>query len=99
MQVPGTRDPSLGDIIGTLPASRADLLQRIERWTQRRKIGLCRGLCANIVTTSEVMLAHGLTQDEIDGWMEAYRNKDFEALKIGYRRKRAADPPCGLPDR
>lgn len=90
MEAPGRRDPSLGDIIGTLPASRADLLKRIERWTQGRKVGLCRGLCANIVTPAEVMLAHGLAQHEIDGWMEAYKNRDFEALKIGYRRKRAA---------
>jgi hypothetical protein len=67
--------------------SRDDLLKRVERWTQARKIRLCRGLCAEIIIASEVMLAHGLSQHEIDHWMEAYRRKDFEALKVGYRRK------------
>lgn len=74
----------------TVAATRSDLLQRVERWTQWRKIKLCRGLCAEIVIASEVMLAHGLAEHEIDRWMEAYKRKDFEALKVGYRRKRRA---------
>ena len=78
------------DLVGTISADRSDLLKRVERWTQARKIGLCRGLCAEVVIAGEVMLAHGLTQDEIDSWMEAYKRKDFEALKVGYRRKRTA---------
>jgi hypothetical protein len=43
---------------------------------------------ANVIVPSEVILAHGLTQDEIDRWMEAYKRRDFEALKVGYCRKR-----------
>ena len=84
----------LHDIIDVIPVSRADLLKRVERWTQRRKISLCRGLCAKIVTTSEVLAAHDLAQDEIDRWMEAYKGRDFDALKAGYRRKRAAAFAC-----
>ena len=90
MPAPRIHDPTLQDIVGTIPVSRDDLLKRVERWTQGRKISLCQGLCAKIVTTSEVVLAHGLAQDEIDRWMEAYNGKDFEALRVGYRRKRAA---------
>ena len=97
MQASGMPDPSLQDIIGTIPVSRADLLKRVERWTQGRKISLCRGLCAEIVTISEVVRAHGLALDEIDRWMEAYKGKDFEALKVGYRRKRTAVVGNNLP--
>jgi hypothetical protein len=89
MDAPGIRDPIRRDLVGTIPDSRSSLLKRVERWTQGRKISLCRGLCAEIVTTSEVMLAHGLAQYEIERWMEAYKRKDFEALKVGYRRKRS----------
>lgn len=90
MESPGGRDPIRRDIIDTIPDSRSDLLKRVERWTQGRKISLCRGLCAEVVTTSEVMLAHGLAYDEIDRWMEAYKRRDLEALKVGYRRRRRA---------
>jgi len=90
MESPRIRDSSYLDIIGTIPDSRSDLLKRVERWTQRRKVSLCRGLCAAIVTTSEVMLAHGLAYDEIDRWMAAYKRKDLEALKVGYRERRRA---------
>ena len=72
------------------PASRSDLLKRVARWTCGRKINLCKGLAAKVITASEAIPAHGLTQDEIDRWMEAYGRNDFEALKIGYRRKRRA---------
>jgi hypothetical protein len=72
------------------PASRSDLLERVERWTCGRKVKLCKGLATKVITASEVIPAHGLTQDEIDRWMEAYERNDFEALKIGYRRKRSA---------
>ena len=78
------------DIIGIIAVCRSDLLKRIDRWTQGRKIKLCRGLCAEVIIASEVMLAHGLAQDEIDRWMDAYNRKDFEALKVGYCRKRTA---------
>jgi hypothetical protein len=90
MDVTAIRDRIRRDITGTIPIKRADLLDRVERWTQGRKISLCRGLCANIVTTSEVMVAHGLAQDEIDSWMEVYKRGNLEALKVGYRRKRKA---------
>ena len=95
METPDVRDPARLDIVGTIPDSRSDLLKRVERWTQGRKISLCRGLCAEIVTKSEVMLAHGLAYDEIDRWMEAYRRKDLEALKVGYRRRSRACPRSG----
>jgi uncharacterized protein DUF1153 len=88
------------DIIGTIRGSRSDLLKPVERWTQRRKIDLCRGLCAEIVTTSEVILAHGLAYHEIDRWMDAYRREDFESLKVGYLRKgRAGRALCRSPGR
>jgi len=61
---------------------------RVGRWTQGRKIKLCRGLCDEVVIAGEVMVARGLGQDEIGRWMDAYKRKDFEALKVGYRRKR-----------
>jgi hypothetical protein len=69
---------------------RAGLLKRVERWTYQRKIELCIGLRANLVTVSDAVLAHGLGQDEIDRWMEAYRNRDFEALKATYQKSKAA---------
>jgi len=100
MESADIRDLARLDIIGTIPDSRSDLLKRVERWTQRRKIGLCRGLCAEIVTTSEVMLAHGLAYHEIDRWMDAYKRKDFEALKVGYLAKgRARRALCQAPGR
>lgn len=100
MDSPGIRNPARPDIIGTTPGSRSSLLERVGRWTQGRKISLCRGLSAEIVTTSEVMLAHGLAQDEIDHWMEAYKRRDFEALKVGYRRRhRATGARCRIPER
>jgi hypothetical protein len=80
---------SLG-IIASVVASRSDLLRRVERWTHGRKIKLCAGLSANVIVASEVILAHGLTQEEIDRWMEAYKKGDFEALKVGYDKKRRA---------
>jgi hypothetical protein len=83
-------DVTRPDLVGTISVSRSDLLNHVERWTQARKIRLCRGLCAEVVMASEVMLAHGLAQDEIDRWIEAYKKKDFAALKAGYCRKRAA---------
>jgi len=85
---PGIYDDARRGTIGASPASRSDLLARVERWTQGRKIKLCRRLYNEVVITSEVMLVHGLGQDEIDRWMDAYKNKDFEALKVGYSRKR-----------
>jgi Protein of unknown function (DUF1153) len=81
-------DVTRPDLFVTISADRSDLLKRVERWTPARKIGLCRGLCAEVVIAGEVMLAHGLTRDELDRWMEAYKRKDFEALKAGYRKKR-----------
>jgi Protein of unknown function (DUF1153) len=86
-------------IIASKAVSRSDLLRRFERWTYGRKIKLCTGLSANVIVASEVILAHGLTQDEIDRWMEAYRKGDFEALKVGYpgsaRQKQKAGRPPG----
>ena len=70
-----------------IPLCRSDLLRRVERWTYGRKIKLCKGVSAQVISASEAILAHGLSQDEIDRWMEAYRRKDFEALKVGYARK------------
>ena|SRR5689334_7129033 len=87
-KTPGIFDDARRDTIGASATSRSDLLARIDRWTQGRKIKLCRGLCAEVIIVSEVMLAHGLGQDEIDRWMDAYKRKDFEALKVGYSRKR-----------
>jgi len=78
--------PRIGNIFAAIPVSRGELLKRVDPWTQRRKIS--RGLCAELITTSEAVLANDLAQDEIDRWMEAYKSKDFEALKVGYRRKR-----------
>jgi hypothetical protein len=66
---------------------RTDLLKRVERWTHGRKIRLCAGLRANVVSVADAILAHGLAYDEIDRWMEAYTKLDFEALKVGYARK------------
>jgi len=83
--------PRMGEawgIIVNIGASRSDLLRRFERWTHARKIRLCAGLSANVIVASEVILAHGLTQEEIDRWMEAYMKGDLEALKIGYGKKR-----------
>jgi Protein of unknown function (DUF1153) len=75
-------------IIASVIPSRSDLIRRVERWTYGRKIKLCTGLSAKVIIASEVILAHGLTQDEIDRWMEAYKKGNFEALKIGYGKKR-----------
>ena len=83
-------DATRRDVVGTVAVSRSDLLKRVERWTPACKIRLCRGLCAEVVIASEVIRVHGLSFDEIDCWMEAYKKKDFEALKVGYRRKRTA---------
>lgn len=77
-------------IIASVVASRSDLLRRVQRWTYGRKIKLCVGLSANVIVASEVILAHGLTQEEIDRWMAAYKKGDFEALKVGYGKKRRA---------
>jgi hypothetical protein len=82
-------------IIASKAVSRSDLLRRFERWTYGRKIKLCTGLSANVILASEVILAHGLTQDEIDRWMEAYGKGDFEALKVGYPRKRTSETKSG----
>jgi hypothetical protein len=83
----GTSDTAGRRIVWTVGTSRSDLLKQVARWTYGRKIRLCKGLSAKAITSTEVILAHGLTQDEIDRWMEAYRRKDFEALKVGYARK------------
>jgi hypothetical protein len=85
------RDTAGRGIACTRVASRSTLLERVERWTYGRKIELCKGLSAEVITPSEAILAHGLSQDEIARWMEAYRRKDFAALKVGYlKRGRAA---------
>ena len=81
--IPRSPDPDRWDIVATLSVDRSDLLRRVERWTCGRKIKLCTGLSSNVVLASEVILVHRLSQDEIDRWMDAYRRKDFEALKIG----------------
>lgn len=72
---------------GPRAGRRTDLLERVERWTYGRKIRLCAGLRANVVSVADAILAHGLAYDEIDRWMEAYARLDFEALKVGYPRK------------
>src|SRR5215471_18628665 len=77
-------------LIGDIAASRSYLLSRFERWTYGRKIKLCTGLSGNVVVASEVIRAHGLTQDEIDPWMDSYKKGGFEALKVRYARKRKA---------
>jgi len=82
-------------VVASKPVSRSDLLRRFERWTYGRKIKLCTGLSANVIVASEVILVHGLTQDEIDRWMEAYGKGDFEALKVGYPRKRTSETKSG----
>ena len=69
---------------------RADLLKRVERWTYRRKIQLCAGLRAKVVSVHDVIVAHALAPDEIARWTEAYRNNEFEALKATYQKSRAA---------
>jgi len=88
--VPDPRDAAGLGIVCTIVVSRSSLLKRIERWTYGRKVALCKGLAARVVTVSEAMLAHRLSQDEIGRWMEAYRRKDFEALKVGYPKRRRA---------
>jgi len=87
---PCADDVAKWGVIAAIATSRSDLLRRFERWTYSRKIKLCTGLSANVILASEVILAHGLTQDEIDRWMEAYKKGDFEALKVGYGKKRGA---------
>ena len=87
--MPGIYDDVRRDTIGASAANRSDLLAQVVRWTQGRKIKVCRGLYNEVVITSEVIRAHGLGRDEIDRWLDAYKRKDFEALKVGYRRKRA----------
>jgi uncharacterized protein DUF1153 len=77
-----------GRTIDPISATRSELLNRFERWTQARKIRLCQALCAEAILASEAMLAHGLAPEEIDRWMEAYKRRDFEALKVGYGRRR-----------
>jgi len=89
MKTPDIWDDARRDKIGASVANRSDLLERVGRWTQGRKIKLCRGLCDEAVIISEVIVAHGLGQEEIDRWMDAYKRKDFEALKVGYSTKRA----------
>jgi hypothetical protein len=69
---------------------RADLLKRVERWTYSRKIRLCAGLRAKVVSVHDVIVAHGLAPDEIARWMEAYRNNEFEALRATYQKSRVA---------
>src|SRR5262245_57804476 len=86
-RLPRASTPCIDDVakwgvIAANTTSRSDLLRRFDRWTCSRKIKMCTGLSANII------LAHELTKDEIDRWMEAYRKRDFEALKIGYGKKR-----------
>ena len=66
------------------------MLKRVERWTYGRKIQLCAGLRAKVVSVRDVIVAHGLALEEIDRWMEAYRNNEFEALKATFRKRRAA---------
>jgi hypothetical protein len=87
---PRTCETASWGIIAAIAVSRSDLLRRVERWTHGRKIKLCTGLCAKVIVASEAILAHGLTHDEIDRWMEAYKKNDFEALKVGYGKKRRA---------
>lgn len=74
-------------LIADIGVTRSDLLRCFERWTHGRKLKLCAGLCRNVTAASEVILTHGLTQDEIDRWMKAHMKGDFEALKVGYARK------------
>jgi len=82
-----TESPNWG-LIASNAVRRSHLLKPFERWTYGRKIMLCTGLSAKVIVESEAILAHGLTQDEIDRWMEAYKNGDFEALRVGYGKKR-----------
>jgi len=81
------RDTAGQGLLCTIVGSRSDLLKRVERWTYGRKVALCKGLAAKVITASEAMLAHGLSHDEIGGWMKAYRRRDFEALKVGYLKR------------
>jgi len=80
-QTPGIYDNARRNAIGASAGSRSDLLERVGRWTQRRKIKLCRGLYSGVVITSEVMLAHGLGQDEIDRWTTLTRGKSSKRSK------------------
>jgi hypothetical protein len=85
--MPRASDTDELDTIVIISVCRSDLLARVERWTYGRKIKVCKGISAKVISVSEAILAHGLSQDEIDRWMEAYRRKDFEALKVSHARK------------
>ena len=93
-KMPRIYDDACRDTIGASAANRSGLLARVGRWTQGS-----RGLYNEVVITSEVMLAHGLGQDEIDRWMDAYERKDFEALKVSATVGNARDCEAGARKR
>jgi hypothetical protein len=67
----------------TRDESRRDaLLSPAQRWAFPRKLRLCAGLAAGLITRAEVKRAHGLTDQEIDAWMAAYVRGGAAEMRI-----------------
>jgi hypothetical protein len=68
------------------------------RWNYKTKGRVCAAIIAGAVSRELVVLRYGLSEEELDGWLNAYRRAGALSLRIGNgKTKRAA--PVAPPDR
>ena len=62
--------------------SRADLPSiRTTRWVASRKGAVVKAVAAGLIRKSEALEMYALSDEELDGWMDAMRSHGERALK------------------
>lgn len=60
----------------------ADLPSGQERWVARRKAVVVEAITHGLLARDEAILRYGLTEEELDGWIETVAELGPAALKI-----------------
>ena len=64
---------------------RAHVLRPHARWTAARKLALCIALRGAVVSLNEAAAATGIDAEEISRWLEAFRRRGAEGLRVDGR--------------
>jgi len=63
--------------------SRADLPPPdTARWVASRKLAVVRGIAFGLIPRAEALHIYGLTDEELDGWTHALKEKGIDGLKV-----------------
>lgn len=79
-KVEGPRAVTLPD--GTV-FSRADLPPPdTVRWVASRKLAVVRGIACGLISRTKAMRIYGLSDEELDGWLQAAKDRGKAGLKV-----------------